>query len=163
MSAALGGSPHAMGVDLGNGLFLFDTALVPATMRSAVASTTPPGGQALEVFETTDQAMMIAPEEFIAQFVPGLGRTDIDAFNRINKVSIVREIEWERNAFVLRVDDPVEASSVDKANLYQESGKVVWVRLFHDARRRKEDRSLDELEVWPFGWKRVGDVAVGVA
>ena len=41
--------------------------------------------------------------------------------------------------------------------------ETFWVRLFRSTARRAEFRSLDELQVWPRGWERVGDLAVGVA
>ena len=120
-SRALGTvSPQSTGLDLGNGIILFQVSHEKGL--KAAATPVVEGAIPLRVFDAQNDATMILTQELIAQFKPKVTRAEIDKFNKKNKVTIVRENEWEKNSFLLSA----EGDALDMANKYQESGLVVY-------------------------------------
>ena len=112
-------SPQSTGLDLGNGIILYEVN--PQAARAA-ASSLPVGTSQLSVFEAPDSTSMILTEEFNVQFKPEVSRGQIDQFNNQNKVRIVSESQWERNAFVLAVQEDADTDALTMANRYHDSG-----------------------------------------
>jgi len=122
VASAIGAtSPHSQGLDLGNGIVLFDTT-PPHPGIAAAAPALPNGSNQLTVFEADDSMPMILTEEFIAQFKPEVTREKIDQFNAQNKVNIVSESELERNTFVLVVTEEAGIDALSMSNRYYDSG-----------------------------------------
>jgi subtilisin family serine protease len=114
-------SPQSMGLDLGNGIILYETnGHLPKTMTAPIA--VPEGGIPLNVYSADDSTPMILTEEFIVQFKTEVSRAQIDQFNAKNKVGIVSESEWERNCFVLNLLEGAGADVMAMANRYHDSG-----------------------------------------
>jgi len=121
VAAAVGAvSSQSTGLDLGNGIILFD-AHEQAPSVVAAAAALPPESSQLSVFAAPDSTPMILTEEFIVQFKPEVSREQIDQFNAKNKVKIISESEWERNSFVLAVQKNAGADALTIANRYHES------------------------------------------
>lgn len=111
-------SAQSTGLDLGNGIILFD---VNAQAPVAAGTQLPTGSNQLSVFSASDSTPMILTEEFIVQFKPEVSRVQIDEFNAKNKVKIVSESEWQKNSFVLVIEG-ADADALTMANRYHESG-----------------------------------------
>lgn len=127
-AGALGAPQQQAGLDLGNGVFLFEAAADRARAMAASAEAMPPGARPLRVFTGDDGAPMVVTDEFIAQFRPDVTRADIDAFNAEQRVHVVSENEWERNSFVLAADPGSPGDGLSLANAYQESGLTVYAQ-----------------------------------
>ncbi|MCB0166493.1 MAG: S8 family serine peptidase, partial [Anaerolineae bacterium] len=124
VGAAVGASsPLSQGLELGNGIVLFETA--PQAPMAAAAAL-PAGSSQLQVFEADDGTPMVLNEEFVAQFKPNVTRAEIDQFNAQNKVQIVSESEWEQNSFVLAVQEEAATDTLTVANLYHDSDLVIY-------------------------------------
>lgn len=125
----LGGvATHPTGVDVGNGIVLYD---VDTPSDSRISSDMAPlstnfAANELPVFETTNEDLMVVTEEFIARFNSNVSIEQIKEFNEKNKVKIVRENDYEPNAFILAVEGAGKA--LETANLYQESGLVDYAQ-----------------------------------
>jgi subtilisin family serine protease/flagellar basal body rod protein FlgC len=120
VAAAVGAvSPQSTGLDLGNGIILFDAHEQAPSV--AAAGVLPPESSQLSVFAAPDSTPMILTEELIVQFKPEVSREQIDQFNATNKVKIISESEWERNSFVLAVQGDSDADALTIANRYHES------------------------------------------
>jgi len=124
VAAAVGAvSPHSTGLDLGNGIVLYELS----TQASRAAATAlPPDTAELKVFTAPDSTSMIITEEFNVQFKPEVTRNQIDQFNDQNKVKIVNESQWERNAFVLAVQQDAGTDAITMANRYHDSGLTIY-------------------------------------
>ncbi len=114
-------SSQSTGLDLGNGIILFQTNT--QAPRAAVAEL-PNGSGQLTVFAAPDSTQMILTEEFIVQFKPEVTKKQIEEFNAKSKVKIVNESEWERNSFVLAAQENAGVDVLTLANSYHESGLV---------------------------------------
>jgi thermitase len=111
-------SPQSTGIDLGNGIVLFETSTQAASTTTA---SLPSGTSQLSVFTAPDSTQMILTEEFNVQFKPEVTSDQIDLFNSQNNVLIVRESQWERNSFVLAVQEGTGTDALTMANLYHDS------------------------------------------
>lgn len=118
-------SPQSTGLDLGNGIILYET---PAHAARGVTAPLPTGAGELTVFATPDKTSMILTEEFNVQFKPEISRNEIDQLNQKNKVRIVSESQWERNAFVLAVEDDADSNALAMANRYYDSGLTIYAQ-----------------------------------
>jgi subtilisin family serine protease len=118
-ASALGAAPHSQGLDLGNGIFLYETA---PGLGVAQAAPLPPDSSQLQVFSAPDETPMIVTEQFNVRFKPDVTRETIMQFNAKNKVSIVSESQWERNGFTLAVQEDAGADALTMANRYHDSG-----------------------------------------
>jgi len=124
IAAAVGStSPQSTGLDLGNGIILYEIS--EHATRSAAVSL-PSDTDELKVFTAGDSAAMIITEEFNVQFKPEVSRSQIDQFNAQNKVRIVTESQWERNAFVLAVQPGAGSDAMAMANRYHDSGLTIY-------------------------------------
>jgi thermitase len=128
VAAALGAtSPQSSGMDLQNGIVLFETAPAPSGAAAAAARAPLPNSTSeLPVFEAPNSTQMILTQEFVAQFKPEVTRQQIDALNAQNGVTIVSESEWERNSFVLSVNPDSGTDALTISNQYQESGLTIY-------------------------------------
>ena len=115
---------EADGADLGNGIVLFDVA--PGSREASInaASISNLAANELPVFEAPNDALMVLTDEFIARFKRDMTRSQIDEFNQTNGVSVVRENDYEPNAFILSLPGATNADVAEMANRYQESGLV---------------------------------------
>jgi hypothetical protein len=77
------------------------------------------------VFQTGD-AEMILTDEFIAAFPAGKEKEVINTFNSSHDVEIVEPILGQTNTLILRVNRNARIDALAMANLYQESGMVVY-------------------------------------
>ncbi|MCI5120991.1 MAG: peptidase S8, partial [Candidatus Electrothrix sp. AUS4] len=120
-------SSNSTGLDLGNGIILYE---VDPNVPRAESSVLPPSATELTVFTATatDSTSMILTKEFNVQFKPDVKREQIDQFNAQNKVRIVSESQWERNAFVLAVDKEAGVDALAMSNLYHDSGLVNYAQ-----------------------------------
>lgn len=126
VAAAVGAlSPQSTGRDLGNGILLFDTN---AQAPRAPAAAMPAAAAELSVFAAADSTSMILTEEFNVQFKPDITRAKIDQFNTQNKVGIVSESQWERNGFVLAVQQDAGMDALAMANRYHDSGLTIYAQ-----------------------------------
>jgi len=126
MAATLGArSLQSTGLDLGNGIVLFETN---AQEPRAAAGALPSGSTQLSVFAAPDSTTMIVTEEFNVQLKPEVTRDQINQFNAKNKVKIVSESQWERNAFTLAVQEDAATDALTMANLYHDSGLVNYAQ-----------------------------------
>jgi len=119
-SAAFGGSVQAAGLDLGQGLFLFEHPQRRANGPRALQQ-----GRELEVFEGPSDTPMIVTEHFVAEFKANITKQQIDALNAKHGVTIERQLGNLPNTYVLRAKAE-GASALELANAYQESGEVVY-------------------------------------
>lgn len=127
IAAAIGArSEKSTGIDLGNGIVLFEiNTQAPRSAAAALPSDT----NLLSVFTAPDSTSMILTEEFNVQFKPEVTRDEIDKFNTKNKVKIVSESQWERNTFVLAVLENIAGTNaLTMANLYHDSGLVNYAQ-----------------------------------
>jgi len=67
---------------------------------------------------------MILTDEFIAKFKPDVTEEEIEAFNALHNVEIVRKLLYS-DTYVLRVKDPTNMNTLRTANLYYESPVTV--------------------------------------
>lgn len=70
--------------------------------------------------------LMFITDKFVAQFIPGMRREQIDEFNAGYGVSIVRELKMSPNTYVLKAPGGEGATAIDLANRYFESGKTLF-------------------------------------
>lgn len=68
----------------------------------------------------------ILTDEFIAQFKENVSRSEIDSFNKENKVKIIEENRFVKNQFLLRMTGDSRFEALTMANFYHESGKTVY-------------------------------------
>jgi thermitase len=118
-------SPQSLGLDLGNGIILYE---ISEQASKSLAAALPDDGSQLSVFSAADEATMILTEEFNVQFKPEVTKEQIDQFNTKNKVVIVSESEWERNSYVLAVLADAGTDSMTMANHYHDSGLVIYAQ-----------------------------------
>ncbi len=122
-AAAVGAhTPQSMGIDLGNGIILYETN----PHAPGAAAPMPAGSTQLPVFSAPDSTPMILNEEFNVQFKPEVTRDKINQFNAQNKVVIVNESPWERNGFTLAVQNEAGVDALTMANRYHDSGLTVY-------------------------------------
>jgi len=76
------------------------------------------------VFDFPD-ANLILTDEFIVKFAGGVSDLEIDAFNTLNDVEIVRKPEWTER-YTLRVKDATNFNTLRTANLYYESPITIF-------------------------------------
>lgn len=127
-AGALGAPQQSHGLDLGNGVFLFEAPAGQARTMAAASEEMPPAARVLRVFTGEDGVPMIVTDEFIAQFRPEVTRAAIDAFNAEHGVHVVSQDEWERNSFLLAADPGSGEDGLSLANAYQESGLTVYAQ-----------------------------------
>jgi thermitase len=125
VATALGAtSSQSTGLDLGNGIVLYEiNAQAP---RALAAAALPSDAAELKVFAASDSSSLIITEEFNVQFKPEVSRTQIDQLNSQNKVKIVVESQWERNAFTLAVEKNAGIDALEMANRYHDSGLTLY-------------------------------------
>jgi subtilisin family serine protease len=124
IAAAVGAtSPQSTGLDLGNGIVLYE---VSSQGPRAAAAALPADATELKIFAELDSTSMIITEEFNVQFKPDVTRNQIDQFNAQNKVIIVSESQWERNSFVLAVEQDAGADALAMANRYHDSELTLY-------------------------------------
>ena len=70
-------------------------------------------------------AELIVTDEFIVKFRPSATEDDINSFNELHNVEIVRKPEWTER-YTLRVKDPKNTGTVEMANLYYENPITVF-------------------------------------
>lgn len=112
------------GEDLGNGIVLYERAPTSLPLNASAVASTNLSAKELAVFDAPNQSLLIVTDEFIARFKSQVSRPQIEEFNRQNGVRIVRENEYEPNAFVLSVPHSSRVDAVKMANRYQESDLV---------------------------------------
>jgi subtilisin family serine protease len=71
------------------------------------------------VFDFPD-AKLTLTDEFIVKFDPNMSEAEIESFNTLNNVDVVRKEKWA-DWYVLRVKDPKNTNALKMANLYYES------------------------------------------
>lgn len=127
VATVMGGSTsEPAGVEVGNGIILYDVAnnnggiSVSSSLRDTYSA------NELPVFETSGDDLMVVTEEFIARFKSTVKPEQVKAFNQTNGVKVVRENDYEPNAFILAVEGAGKA--LEMANRYQESGLVDYAQ-----------------------------------
>jgi thermitase len=110
-------SAAATGVHLGGGIVLFDA---PVAERSAIASATTVPSEPLPVYETADGTVLVQTREFVAQLKPDATRQQLDELNAQYGVSVLRELPWERNAYLLAVTSGTPEDAIDVVNAYHD-------------------------------------------
>jgi len=115
-------------LDLGSGIFLYKTRARPQTPSAPppAPESLPEEASELTVFAWSSGTPMILTEEFNVQFKPEVTRQRIDEFNAQNKVRIVCESTWEKNGFLLAVQEDAGADALTMANRYYDSGLVLY-------------------------------------
>lgn len=122
IAAAVGAtSPQSTGLDLGNGIILYE-----ASGDAPMVAALPSDAIELRIFSASGDSAMIITDEFNVQFKPEVTRAQIDQLNSQNKVNIVSESQWERNAFILAVDKEAGTDALAMANRYHESGLTLY-------------------------------------
>ncbi len=72
------------------------------------------------------EGLAIATQQFIAQFPASTTPQARATFNLANGVSVVRQVDWLPNTYVLEVAASSGKNALDMANFYHESGMVVF-------------------------------------
>lgn len=106
-----------------------DLVIVPLKAKTediagvlARLSADPAVEEALPVFDAPG-ADMVATNEFIAKFKPGVSQEKITQINAQHGVEIVKKASWDPNTYILRVP---AASALETANRYHELDEVEY-------------------------------------
>jgi len=113
-------------LDLGHGIFLYQTSVPFQPVQPLAPGLLPEGAKELKVFASASGELLILTEEFSVQFKAEVTRQQQDELNANNKVSIVRELTWVENGFVLAVQEEAGADALTMANRYHDSGLTLY-------------------------------------
>jgi len=105
---------------------------------------------AYPVFDLPDGELVVT-DEFNVRFDPNITAAEIDAFNVLNNVEVVRKPQWTQ-LYTLRVKDPTNMNTLRTANRYHESPTTMFSLPNFHGRSEKLVATTPNDEYFPEQW-----------